>query len=144
MTAPTLRMIEYFVFILPTPPLTAFFHTFLFTLTKITLYLKSTLIFCAISKFIYSSMTFQKSLTSYETNLTLFFFFLFYSHDPKPKRKYQIASSRAETRSTQSQTCVKYRGNIIFNKRKTDVNTDDLKILHNKISELVIFSGRYL
>ena len=56
-------------------------------------------------------------------------FFLFHSHDPKTKENHQIASSRAKTRSTRSQTCVKYRGNIICIKRNTDVNTHDLKIL---------------
>ena len=40
-------------------------------------------------------------------------FCLFHSHNPKPKRNHQIASSRAKTRSRQSHTCVKYRGNII-------------------------------
>ena len=41
-------------------------------------------------------------------------FFLFHSHDPKPKQNHQISISRAKIRSTGSQTCVKYRGNIIF------------------------------
>ena len=57
-------------------------------------------------------------------------FCLFHSHDPKPKRNHQIASSRAKTRSRQSQTCVKYRGNIICIRWSTDVNTNDLKILN--------------
>ena len=60
-------------------------------------------------------------------------FFLFHSHDQKPKQNHQISSSRAKTRSTRSQTCVKYRGNIICIKRNTDVNTGNLKILHKKI-----------
>ena len=59
-------------------------------------------------------------------------FFLFHSHDPKPMQNHQISISRAKKRSTQSQTCVKYRGNIICVKRNTDVNTGDLKILHKK------------
>ena len=63
------------------------------------------------------------------------YFFLFYSHDPKPKQNHQISSSRAKTRSTRSQACVKYRGNIICIKRNTDVNTGDLKILHKKMSK---------
>ena len=37
-------------------------------------------------------------------------FFLFHLHDPKPKQNHQISNSRAKIRSTQSQTCVKYRG----------------------------------
>ena len=52
-----------------------------------------------------------------------------------PKTKTEsviIASSRAKIRSRQSQTCVKYRGNIICIKRKIDVNTSDLKKLHKK------------
>ena len=59
-------------------------------------------------------------------------FFLFHSHDQKQKQNHQISSSRAKTRSTRSQTCVKYKGNIICIKRNTDVNTGDLKILHKK------------
>ena len=48
---------------------------------------------------------------------------LFFSHlhDPKPKQNHQISSSRGKTRSTQSQTSVTYRGNIICIKRNTDV-----------------------
>ena len=56
-------------------------------------------------------------------------FCLFHSHDPKPKRNHQIASSRAKTRSRRSQACVKYRGIIICIRRNTDVNTSDLKIV---------------
>ena len=59
-------------------------------------------------------------------------FFLIHSYNPKPKQNHQISISRAKIRSTQSQTCVKYRGSIIFIKRNTDVNTGDLKILHKK------------
>ena len=59
-------------------------------------------------------------------------FFLFHSHDPKPKQNQQISSTWAKIRSTRSQACVKYRGNIICIKRNTDVNTGDLKILHKK------------
>ena len=54
-------------------------------------------------------------------------FCLFHLQDLKPKRNHQIASSRAKIRSRQSQTCVKYRGNVICIKTKTDVNTSDLK-----------------
>ena len=56
-----------------------------------------------------------------------FCFCLFHLQDPKPKLNNQLASSRAKIRSRRSQTCVKYRGNIICIKRKTDVNTSDLK-----------------
>ena len=66
-------------------------------------------------------------------------FRLFHSHDPKPKQTYQIASSRAKTKSRQSQACVKYRGNIIWIRRNTDVNTSDLKILHKKRPNKVDF-----
>ena len=59
-------------------------------------------------------------------------FCLFHWPDPTPKRNHQIAISRAKIKSRQSQTCVKYRGNIICIKRNTDVNTSDLKILHKK------------
>ena len=38
----------------------------------------------------------------------------------------------AQIRSRQGQTCVKYRSNIICIKRKTDVNTRDLKNLHTQ------------
>ena len=61
-----------------------------------------------------------------------YYFCLFHSHDPKPKRNHQIASSKAKTKSRQSQTCVEYRGYIICIRRNTGVNTSDLKILHKK------------
>ena len=48
------------------------------------------------------------------------FIFLFHSQDPKPKPNHQIASSRPKISSRQSQTFVKYMGNIICIKRKTD------------------------
>ena len=76
---------------------------------------------------------FKKSLPFLETNLMLLSFFLFHSHDPKPKQNHQIAISRAKTRSTQNETCVKCRGNIICIRRNTYVNTGDLKILHKKM-----------
>ena len=59
-------------------------------------------------------------------------FCLFHSHDLKAKLNHQIASSRTKTKSRRSQTCVKYRGNIICIKRNADVNTSDLKILQTK------------
>ena len=62
-------------------------------------------------------------------------FFLFHWQDPKRKQNHQISTSWAKIRSTQIQTCVKYRGNIICIKRNTDVNTGDLKILHKKMSK---------
>ena len=74
---------------------------------------------------------FQKSLTSHETNWLLLFL-SFPLHDPKPKRNHQIARSRAKTISRQSQTCVKYRVNIICIKRNTDVNPSYMKKLHKK------------
>ena len=70
-------------------------------------------------------------------------FFLFHSHDQKPKQNHQISSSRAKTRSTRSQTCVKYKANIICIKRSTEVKTGNLKILHKKMSKLSGFSRRY-
>ena len=66
-------------------------------------------------------------------------FCLFHSHDPKPKRNHQIASSRAKTKSKQSQICVKYRGENICSRRNTDVNTSDLKILNKKNPNKVDF-----
>ena len=71
-------------------------------------------------------------------------FFLSHSHNPKPKQNHQISSNRPKTRSTRSQACVKYRGNIIFIKRNTDMNTGDLKILHKKMSNWGWFSRHYL
>ena len=75
-----------------------------------------------------------KNLSFYEPNFTVFFL-VFHPHNPKPKRIHQIASDRAKTRSTRSQTCVKYRGIIILFKRNSDVNTGDLKIFHQKMSK---------
>ena len=57
---------------------------------------------------------FLKKINFYQPNLTVEFFLVFHPQDPKPNRIRQIASNRAKTRSTQSQTCVKYRGIIIF------------------------------
>ena len=51
------------------------------------------------------------------------------------------SSSTAKTRSTQSQACVKYRGNIICINRNTEVNTGDQKILHKKCPNKVDFPG---
>ena len=78
---------------------------------------------------------FLKSLTFYETNLTLILFLLFHSNNLKQKQNHQMASSRAKATSTQSQTCVKYRGIIIFIKRNIIVNTKDLKIFHKFFSK---------
>ena len=77
---------------------------------------------------------FQTSLTSHALNWTLLFLY-FSLAQPIPKPNHQIASSRAKTRKRRSQTCVKYRGNIICKKRNTDVNTSHLKILHKKTSK---------
>ena len=85
----------------------------------------------------------KKSLLSLKTNLTLPFF-LFHLYNPKPKQNQQISISRAKIRSTQSQTCVKYRGNIICIKRNTDVNTGNLKILHKKMSKWSWFLRRFV
>ena len=76
------------------------------------------------------------SLTFFETNLTLYFF-AFHSYNPKQKQNPQIASSRAKARSPRSQTCVKYRGIIIFIKRNIIVSTGDRKICHKKGPKLV-------
>ena len=69
-------------------------------------------------------------------------FLLFHLHQSKPKAHHWIVSSRANTRSTQSQKFVKYRG--ICNKRNTYVNTGDLKILHKKCQNKVDLLWRYL
>ena len=71
-------------------------------------------------------------------------FCLFHSNDPKPKRNPQIASNRATTRPTQSQTCVKFRGIFICIERNADVNTSDVKILYKKMSKYGWFSRCYL
>ena len=84
------------------------------------------------------NLIFQKSLTSHETNLTLWFL-SFSLPWPKPKQNHQIACSRAKTKSRQSQACEKYRGIIICIKRNTDVNTGNQKILHKKCPNKVDF-----
>ena len=77
-----------------------------------------------------------------------FCFFLFHWHDPKQKQNHKISTCRAKIRvllrPTKSQTCVKYRGNIICIKRNMDVNTGDLKILHKKWQQKKFFSRCYL
>ena len=50
-----------------------------------------------------------------------------------------MASGRAKTRSTRSQTCMKYGGINICNRKNSDVNTGDLKILHKKRQNKVDF-----
>ena len=59
-------------------------------------------------------------------------FLLFHLNNPPKKFNHRMASSRAKTRSTQSQTCMKYRCIIIFIRKNSDVNTGNLKILHKK------------
>ena len=69
-----------------------------------------------------------------------YWFCLFHSQDPKPKRNHQIAISRTKIRSRLSQTCVKYRGNIICIKRKkTDVNTSAKKNFTKNVQIKLIF-----
>ena len=70
-----------------------------------------------------------KSLTSMKPTWR-YRFLLFHSHNPKQKRNHRMTSSRANTRSTQSQICVKYRGITIFDNRNKNVNTGDLKRLN--------------
>ena len=62
-------------------------------------------------------------------------FCLFHRMKKNPKRNHQIASSRAKTRSRQSHTCVRYRDNIVWIRRNTEVNTSDLKIFYKKTSK---------
>ena len=88
-----------------------------------------------------SNFSFKKNLS---TQLDGRVFLFFHPQDPKPKRIHQIARNKAKTRSTWSQTCVKYRGIIIFILRNTDVNSGVLKILHQKMSKLGVFSRHYL
>ena len=66
-------------------------------------------------------------------------FCLFHSQDPKPKQIHQTANSRSKIRSRQNQTRVKYRGNIICFKRKTDVNTSDLRKITKNVQIRLIF-----
>ena len=62
-------------------------------------------------------------------------FLLFHSYNPKQKGNHQMASSRAKARSTQSQTCMKYRNISIFNK---------IWKYFKKMSKKGWFSRRYL
>ena len=57
---------------------------------------------------------FPKKKLFLPTQLDSRIFCFFHQQDPKPKRIRQRASNRAKTRSTQSQTCVKYRGITLF------------------------------
>ena len=66
-------------------------------------------------------------------------FLLFHSHNPPKKFNHRIASNQAKTRSTRSQTCMKYWGIIILIRRNSDVNTGDLKILHKKCQNKIDF-----
>ena len=71
-------------------------------------------------------------------------FLLFLSHNPPKRFNHQMASSRAKARSTQSETCMMYRGIIIWINKNSDVNTGYLKILYKKMSKLGWFLRRYL
>ena len=51
-----------------------------------------------------------------------------------------MTSSRAKTRSTRSQICMKYGGIIIFIKINSDINRGGLKILHKKCQNKVDFA----
>ena len=66
-------------------------------------------------------------------------FCFFNWHNLKQKQTHQMASSRAKTRSTRSQTCVKYRGIVIFIKRNSDVKTGDLQKIYKKYQNKVNF-----
>ena len=66
-------------------------------------------------------------------------FLLFYLHNPPTKFNHRMASNKAKTRSTQSQTCIKYGGINFFIKRNSDNNKGDLKILHKKCQNKVDF-----
>ena len=89
-------------------------------------------------------MRFSKKFIFPWNQLDALFFLLFHWHNPKWKQNHQISTCWAKIRSTQIQTSVKYRGNIICIKRNTDVNTGDLKILHKKCPKKGWFSRRYL
>ena len=147
------RTKNVFVFIFPIiPTLTSFFLHFLFNFKK------NYFISCMFTKFMWwilflkMSMTFIKVVRNQIFKKVYFplkptwhsCFFIFHSYDPKQKQNHQISIIRAKIRSTQSQTCVKYRGFIICIKRNTDVNTGDLKILHKKMSKKGWFSRHYL
>ena len=138
--------IYVFIFIWPLPTLRSFFTHFLFNFFCIFIFHNKNLHYIYVSNTIFHiSMTvikevkhliFQESLTSMKpTGCCFLLLCLFHSQDPKPKRNHQTVSSRTKTRSRQSQTCVTYRGNIICNKRNTDVNTRSLKKLPKKTSK---------
>ena len=93
-------------------------------------FLKRSMTFIKVVK----NQIFKKVYTSLKPTWS-FFLFLFHSHDPKSKQNHQISIRRAKIRSTQRQTCVKYRGNIICIKIYTDVKTGDLTVLHQKMSK---------
>ena len=123
------RTKNVFVFILPIPTLKYFslhFTKFIWWIT----FLKISMTFIKVVK----NQIFKKIYLPLKPTWRSCFF-LFHWHDPKWKQSHQISTCRAKKRSTQIQTCVKHRGNIICIKRNTDVNTGDLKILHKKMSK---------
>ena len=79
--------------------------------------------------------TFSKNFNFLWNQLDAIVFCFFTCTTPQKTFYHQMASSRAKTRSTRSQTCMKYGVIIIFIKKNTDVNTGDLKILHKFFSK---------
>ena len=73
------------------------------------------------------------------------FFSFSLAQQKKPSRTHKIASHRAKTRSALCQTWLKYRGNIIFIRKNTEVNIGDQKLLNEKIVQIMwIFFGHFL
>ena len=114
------------------PSLKSIFSHFLFTTTRNSLHkvlvFNIFLIFFLIQD---SHKSGRKSDISKKLNVLCnqfdtVFFCVFPLHESKPNRNYWMASSIAKLGLTLSQTCMNYRGIILFIKRNIDTNIGDL------------------
>ena len=134
-----------FVFILPISTLTSFFCTFSQTSKRNYFISKMYTQFMCKKIYIYIHDCHKSGKKSFFSKTHNFLwkqfdaiFFVFFTYTTQNKSgttKWPVV----EARSTRSQTCVMYRGIIIFIKRNTIVNTSNLKIFHKKMSKKVVF-----
>ena len=113
---------QFFILILLTPTIKSFSHTLSWT-SKRNYFISGiyTIFIRWITFFLYilychksgRKLIFQKVYLPMKPTWR-YSFLLFHYDNPPKKLNHQMASSRAKTRSTQGQTCMKYRGIIIL------------------------------
>ena len=112
------------------------FSHFIFNIKKKLSHIWNLYKICVLNTIFYIAMTLIKKVKNHFFPKKNYFLwnqldstvFRFFTRTTQNKKQNQLmASSRAKTWSTWSQKCVKYRGNNMFMKRNSDVNTGDLK-----------------